>query len=119
MQRPEHALPHPPQFCGSLCSSTQALLHAVVPPVHWIPHDVPSHVAMPSLGTGHTVQEAPHDVVDDGSTQAPPQSMNPALQLQAHVPVHTLVAFAGGCGQAVHEAPQLRTEVSDWHDPRQ
>jgi hypothetical protein len=73
------------------------------------PHVVPSHVALPLVGTAHGVQSAPQLETLLLETHAPPQSWNPALHVYPHeVPSHVAVAFAG-MEHAEHEAPQLLT----------
>jgi hypothetical protein len=100
------------------------------------PQDVPLQVAVPLLGTGHDVQEAPQEATLVSEAQTPPQLWVPAghTPLQAfalgmHAPVagHSLVPVgqAGahaspshitlppvGAAHAVHDVrPQLATAV--------
>lgn len=69
-----HLVSHSPQFALSLWVSTQAPLQSLAEPWHDVPHRVPSQVAAPPVGAGHSVHEVPHELVEALETQAPPQS---------------------------------------------
>jgi hypothetical protein len=102
------------------------------PALHVIPQLVPSHVAVPFVGTGHAVHEvipqpitlvlgthaAPHWCEPAGHTQLMPDCTKPALHVIPQlVPSHVAVPFAG-TGHAVHEViPQLLTLVFETHIP--
>ena len=66
--------PHPPQFAGSLCSSTHAPPHALKFASQPTPHDDPSHVAVPCRGVGHAEHDAPQVAMEALLTQLPLQS---------------------------------------------
>jgi hypothetical protein len=52
--------------------------------------------------------------------QAPLQSLNPLLQVKPHVPLmHVSVAFAGGAGHLLPQAPQLSVVFRGVHTPLQ
>ena len=73
------------------------------------PHDVPSQVAVPFVGTGQATHELPQVATLVLDTHSPPQLWKPALQAMPQlVPLQVALPFAG-TGQAVHDVPQLCT----------
>jgi len=97
------ALPQPPQFLESLCSSTQAVPHAESVPLHVIAQALPLQVAAPepAVGPGQLVPQADPQLLGSSfGGQAAPQACDPALHLYPQVvpPPQVGLAFAG----AVH-----------------
>jgi hypothetical protein len=71
------------------------------------PHDVPSQVAVPFVGTGHAVHELPQVATLVFDTHSPPQLWKPVLHAMPQlVPLQVALPF-DGTGQAVHDVPQL------------
>lgn len=105
-----HGVVQAPQWAGSVARLTHA---AFGPPpggqrvgVAWLqdaPQLVPSHVAIPFVGIGHSLHDAPHELVDElfrqvvadptpqlcvpaGHTQLPPWQTVPPEQTVPHAP---------------------------------
>ena len=78
---PRHALPHAPQFAGSLFSSTHAPEHAVRP----VPHPAEqTPLRQSGVAPEQTVPHAPQFAgSDDTSTHAPPHARVPTGQTHA------------------------------------
>ena len=53
-----HAVPHVPQLAGSLVTSTQAVPHFVVPPVHWSAHAPAEQTSPEAPACPHGAQSA-------------------------------------------------------------
>jgi hypothetical protein len=109
---PVHVLPQPPQLLLSVCVSTHALPQRLRLP-QLVPHDVPSQVALPPVGTGHAEHEVPHEPVDVLLEQVPLQSCVPLGQAQALLwqvlpPLHAALhapQFALLLARSTHEPP--------------
>lgn len=68
-----------------------------------MPHEVPSHVALPFAGIWQAWQRVPHVAVLKSFEQVPWQSWKPVLQAYPHVPLlHDAVALPRD-GQSVAE----------------
>jgi hypothetical protein len=117
---PVHACAQVPQLAGSFVVSTHAPLQSAgVDPVHVMPHEVPSQLAipLPLEGLGHAAHElVPHQEVLVLLTHVPLQSCVPPGHLQMEPeqclpPLHANVA---------PQPPQLASsEVSSTHAPAQ
>lgn len=71
------------------------------------PHDVPSQVAVPFVGTGQATHELPQLATLLLDTHSPPQLWKPVLHAMPQlVPLQVALPLAG-TGQAVHDGPQL------------
>lgn len=77
-----------PQWDASVASDTQAPLHTASPLGQDCPHTPPEHVALPPVGAGHAVHDAPHDVTAASDTQLVPQRCVPAAQTHALAALH-------------------------------
>jgi hypothetical protein len=72
----------------------------------------PLQAVVPFAGTGHGVQDVPHDAGEVLSAQTAPQAWKPALQVKPHdVPSQVSTPFGGGGGQGVHDVPHEPTDV--------
>jgi hypothetical protein len=99
---PLHAAPHAPQFAASVNTSTQALPQDVFPLGQ--PHAPARHVCIVPQVCMHDPQLA---LLDDVSTQTPPQFVRPGPQTALHAPpLHTL-----SFGHALWQPPQLAGSV--------
>jgi hypothetical protein len=100
---PTHDLPQPPQFPGSLWSSTHVPAHDIRPPAH---AQVPDAQTVPPP---HASPQAPQlSLLLLRSMHAPPQFDRPAAQVVVHAPaLHTRP-----CGHIVPQPPQLRTSLA-------
>jgi hypothetical protein len=74
------------------------------------PHDVPSHVAVPFVGTAQAVHELPQVATLLLDTHSPPQLWKPELHWNPHCRPSQIAPPFAGATQAVHEVvPQLPT----------
>lgn len=96
--------------------STHTPWQTFFPLGHFAPHDVPSHVDSPPVGTGQAVHELPHDAVLELATHLPPHRWKPFLHVSPQLPaVHVAVPF-GSVGHTVHAAPQAPASSSRLQD---
>jgi hypothetical protein len=73
-----HALEHLPQLLRSVCRFTHLSPQAESPALHWMPHMLLMHVAVPApaLGPAHTLPHCPQFLTSFfASTQPAPQGM--------------------------------------------
>jgi hypothetical protein len=99
---PEQVCAQPPQLFASVCSSTHPPLQGLSPVGQLVPHDVPLHVALPPVGTGHAVHElVPQLLIELLLTHVPLHAWEPLGH--AHVPLWQVVPPA----QAPLHVPQL------------
>lgn len=99
-----HAVPHLPQFAGSLSSLRHCLPQTEKPELHATAQLPFAQIAEPFWGWEHAV---PHSPQFAGSlatlTHEPPQFFCPALQFSEHTPPE----HACPLGQALRQAPQF------------
>jgi hypothetical protein len=97
----------------------QAPAHSFIPDGQVPPHDVPSQVAVPPVGTLHAVQDDPHEVTAVLRTHDVPHAWYPVAQVNPHdVPSHVAVPLAGAV-HGVHDVPQLFGLALGWQLPEQ
>jgi hypothetical protein len=108
-----HALPHPPQWSGSVEVRTQLEPHCI-PTVHAAPQPYPEPARSLQSGSGsaHETPHIPHAVGTESGASHPvdairSQSPNPALQVRRQLPsTHATVALLTPVTHEVLHAPQ-------------
>lgn len=104
---PGHAMPHAPQFAGSLCAFTQRPAQVICVGAQLGTHDPPVQSCPAGHAVPHPPQWAPSVV---GSTQVAPQSIRPSPQSMA-LEMHRPAAHICPAPQRAPQVPQLAESV--------
>lgn len=97
----------------------QTPAHSFIPDGQVPPHVMPSHVAVPPVGTGQAAQLEPHEATEVLLAQDDPQTWYPVLQVKPHAVPSQVAVPCAGITQAVQDVPQVLGLAFGWQVPAQ